>query len=62
MVMTPKQRAYQQGRDAGAVIGQPSQFVFNPYDADREPELYEAWETGFDELADVYGEIAHLGI
>ena len=41
-----EQAAYRQGR---AAFIPRDQTVFNPYDADEEADLYEAWQSGFDD-------------
>lgn len=40
--------AWWRGHDAGKITGQGSQSVCNPFGGDEEPELYRAWEAGFD--------------
>lgn len=57
----PKDLAFRQGRAASRITGPDSQMVYNPYDADDEPDLYEAWDDGFNDDSDTRSEMIHFG-
>lgn len=40
--------AFQRGNSDAGIEGAESQTVYNPYDQDDEPALYDAWDLGFD--------------
>lgn len=54
--------AFRQGVAASRTEGPESQSVYNPYDHDEHPELYDAWEDGFYSDSDTRSEMSHLGI
>lgn len=54
--------AYRAGLALSHLTGPESLTVFNPYDPDEEPDLWDAWDEGFNFDGDLKGEIAHLGI
>lgn len=62
MAPVTKEQAFAQGVAASRMEGPESLLVFNPYDDETQPELYEAWEDGCNLDRDTYGEIAHLGL
>lgn len=60
---TPEeQEAFQQGLALSHLTGFDTMTVFNPYDPDSEPELYDAWDEGFNFDNDIKGEMAYWGI
>lgn len=57
-----EEEAFAQGVAASRIEGPDSLLVFNPYDDEAEPELYDAWDDGFFLDEDTKGEIAHRGL
>ena len=54
--------AFQQGLALSRLTGFDTMTVFNPYDDGAEPELYDAWDDGFNWDNDIKGEMAHFGV
>ena len=56
------EEAYRAGLALSHLTGFDSMTVFNPYDPDEEPDLYDAWDEGFNRDGDIYGEMIHFGV
>ena len=50
------EQAYRAGLALSHLTGADSLTVFNPYDGDKEPELYDAWDKGFNHDGDIRSE------
>jgi hypothetical protein len=62
MQRDPKEEAFKLGQSLSHLTGAESLTVFNPYDPDTEPELWDAWDEGFNGASDIRSEMIHLGI
>jgi hypothetical protein len=56
------EQAYKAGLALSRLTGEEGLTVFNPYDADEEPELYDAWQEGFEHDGDIRSEMIHNGV
>ena len=54
------EQAYQAGLALSRLTGFDSMTVFNPYDDEAEPQLYNAWQEGFDHDGGIRSESRHL--
>jgi hypothetical protein len=56
------EEAYRLGLALSHLAGEDSLTVFNPYDPDTEPDLWDAWDEGFNRDSYIKGEMAYWGI
>jgi hypothetical protein len=49
MAKDTKEDAFRRGSALSHLTAEESLWVFNPYDDEAEPELYEAWDEGFNQ-------------